>query len=207
MVFVLGNMLVLVKHLIKSIIKLSRYSIDLEFLADNLILKLINSEMKLGNVHLCILGTRFTNLESDVDLLDLLLVLLLSSSGLLLRDFKLLLVLSNSMQFILNNSNTSISSLKFIFHHCQRSSQVVILHFIVSTNPFSLSSIIIQLLDFDLAVHGLRLPVPAALDNVVSILGHQSQLHNSISKLLHTDSGLLFKKKHSSRLSIHIFFL
>merc|ERR1719270_3013154 len=86
--------------------------------------QVINSEMKFADVHLSIFRTSFSLLQSDVNLLDLLLIFFFSLSCLFFRHFELLLILSNSLKFILNNNNSSlsildslISSLEFIFHH------------------------------------------------------------------------------------------
>merc|ERR1712215_104663 len=98
--------LVFVEHFVESIIKLSRHSIDLHLLTDNLVLKFINSEMKFADVHLGILSTRVGLFKSDVDLLDLVLVFLLASSCFFFRNLKLLLVFSNSLKLVFNNGNT-----------------------------------------------------------------------------------------------------
>merc|ERR1719397_818995 len=118
------NFLILVEHFIESVVQLTRDSVDLELLSDNLIFQFINSQVELADVHLCVLRPGLSLLESDVDLLDLVLVLLLASPGLFLGYLQLFLVLSNRSQLSLNNLNTSlgilnplISTLQFILHH------------------------------------------------------------------------------------------
>ena len=87
--------LVFAEHFIESIIQLGGDSIDLHLLSDNLILKVVDSQMELADVHLGVLGPGLSLLQTNVDLLDLLLVLLLPLPRLLLGDLQLLLVLSN----------------------------------------------------------------------------------------------------------------
>merc|ERR1719234_96214 len=113
-----------VEHFIEGIIKLARDSVDLELLADDFIFKFINPEVEFADVHLSILRTSFSLLKSDVDLLDLVLIFLLPPSGLLLRHLQLLLVLTDSLEFIFDHRDTSfcifhtfISALEFILHH------------------------------------------------------------------------------------------
>ena len=65
--------------------------------------------MELADVHLGVLGPGLRLLQTNVDLLDLLLVLLLPLPRLLLGDLQLLLVLSNGLKFILNVGDFVIS--------------------------------------------------------------------------------------------------
>jgi len=51
--------LVFVEHLVEGIIQLSGHSVNLQFLSDDLVFKFINPEVKLADVHLCILRARF----------------------------------------------------------------------------------------------------------------------------------------------------
>merc|ERR1712193_210323 len=92
-----------VEHFIESVVKLRGDSVDLHLLSDNFILKVVNSQMKLADVHLGILRSGLRLLQTDVDLLDLLLVFLLSLPGFLLGNLELFLILANSLELIFNN--------------------------------------------------------------------------------------------------------
>merc|ERR1711971_821904 len=83
----------------------------------------------------------------------------------------------------------------------------------LSLKSFSASSILrlpqvdVNLLDLDLVVHRLRLPVPARLHDVVRVLGHVRQLHHGRGKLLHRDARLLLEKKNPTVLGVHVLLL
>merc|ERR1712111_1474 len=143
-------LLIFVQHFIECVIKLGRHSVDLHLLPDNLILQVINPEMELADVHLSVLRASLGLLQSDLNLLDLLLVLLLPLPRLLLGHLQLLLVVSNSLELVLNDYDPCLgvvnplsSSFELILHHSQRSGQVVILHFIVSANSLRLSEVLV----------------------------------------------------------------
>merc|ERR1712241_1314719 len=148
-------LLVFVEHFVESVIKLGGDSIDLHLLSDNFILKVVNSQMKFADVHLGVLRSGLSLLETDVDLLDLLLVFLLPLPRLLLGNLKLFLILANSLELIFDNHDfrlstfdSFLSTLKFILHHSQGASQVVVLHLIVSSYTPGVSHIFIQFLNF-----------------------------------------------------------
>merc|ERR1719270_2053972 len=103
--------LVFAEHFIESIIQLGGDGINLHLLSDNLVLKVVDSQMKLADVHLGVLGAGFRLLQTNVDLLDLLLVLLLPLPRLLLRNFQLFSILSNGLQLILNDYDSALSIL------------------------------------------------------------------------------------------------
>merc|ERR1712029_36828 len=69
---------------------------------------------------------------------------------------------------------------------------------------FCFSEIVVSGLNLDLVVHGVRLPVSAALDDGVRVLGHVGELQDGGGELLNTNSAFLFKKKNTTRLSVDI---
>merc|ERR1711956_62843 len=97
--------------------------------------------MEFANVHLSVLRARVGLLQSDLDLLNLVLVLLLPPPCLLLRNLKSLLVFTDSSKLIFNHNNPGlsilhsfISTLQLILHHGKGTSQVVIFHLIVRSH-------------------------------------------------------------------------
>merc|ERR1712193_202838 len=115
-----------VEHFIESVVKLRGDSVDLHLLSDNFILKVVNSQMKFADVHLGVLRSGLSLLETDVDLLDLLLVFLLPLPRLLLGNLQLFLIVSDSPElsfnvghFIVSNLDSLPSTLQFVLHHGQ----------------------------------------------------------------------------------------
>merc|ERR1712020_826622 len=74
MVYTIWILLIFVQHFIECVIKLGRHSVDLHLLSDNLVLQVINPEVELADVHLSVLRASLGLLQSDLNLLDLLLL-------------------------------------------------------------------------------------------------------------------------------------
>ena len=75
------------------------------------------------------------------------------------------------------------------------------------TNFFRFSKIVVSSLDLHLVVHGVALPVAAALDDLVSVLRHGGELVDGGGKLLHADAALLLQEQDAARLGVHIIIL
>ena len=73
---ILIRKLVFAEHFIESIIQLGGDGINLHLLSDNLVLKVVDSQMKLADVHLGVLRLGLRVLQPVVDDLDLLLKIL-----------------------------------------------------------------------------------------------------------------------------------
>merc|ERR1712223_329015 len=106
-----ASSLVVGEHVIKCVIELIRTLLGLQLLPVDLILNVINPLVQLGDVHLSILKSGFSDLELVLQGQDLLHQLLLSLQGLLSRLLQLLHVLTNSLQFFLNSLQVLLSQL------------------------------------------------------------------------------------------------
>merc|ERR1711874_120460 len=206
--------LVFAEHFIESVIKLRGDSVDLHLLSDNFILKVVNSQMKFADVHLSILRSGLRLFQTNVDLLDLLLVFLFSLPGLLLGNLKLLLILANSLELIFNNHDFGLSTLdsllctlELVLPHSQGASQVVVLHLVVSSYTPSASHIFIQFFNFYFVIHSFVFPFSHSLHNLVGVLGHVGQLVGGAGQLLCVDPHLLLHQNTSTSCSIHVIIL
>merc|ERR1711942_15971 len=94
--------LVVGKHIVEGVVELIGTLFDLELLSVDLILNVINSLVKLGDVHLSVLESGLSDLVLVLEGKDLLNELLLSLKGLLGGLLKLLHVLTNSLELLLN---------------------------------------------------------------------------------------------------------
>merc|ERR1719373_556968 len=103
--------LVVGKHVVEGVVELIGTLFDLELLSVDLVLNVINSLVKLGDVHLSILKSSLSDLVLVLEGKDLLNKLLLSLKGLLSRLLKLLHVLSNSLKLLLNALEVLLSKL------------------------------------------------------------------------------------------------
>merc|ERR1712008_106773 len=72
--------------------------------------------MEFANVHLSVLRARVGLLQSDLDLLNLVLVLLLPPPCLPMRNLKSLLVVTDSSKLIFNHNNPGLSILHSFTH-------------------------------------------------------------------------------------------
>merc|ERR1712227_475989 len=181
--------LVVGKHVIKGVIELIRTLLDLQLLSVDLILNIINSLVQLGNVHLSILKSGLSNLVLVLQGKDLLNKLLFSLKGLLSRLLELLHVLTNSLKFLLNALKVLLSkfssvktSLKLTLLDSKLSAQLIKLLFIVNSHLDGGSEVLVKLLKSDFIVEASVFNTLATLQDLVSILGGDGQLGDSVAK-------------------------
>merc|ERR1711976_720249 len=153
--------LVVVKHIIESVIELIRHLLDLKLLTVDLIFNIINSVVKLGDVHLSVFITSLSMLESVHKLVNFVLELLFTLLGLL---------------------STLIGPLKLIFLYSQFSGQLIEFLFIITGHLGGFPEILVCLFSLNLIPHGLVLKVLDLLKNTISILGCHGKLGDGFSK-------------------------
>merc|ERR1712117_764543 len=193
------------KHVIKGVTKFISNLLDLEFLSVDLILNVINSLVKLGDVHLSILKSSLSNLVLVLDAQDLLLQFLLSLNSLLSGQLKLLHVLTNHLQFLLNALELVLSqlcslngSLQFFLLDSELSGQFIKLLLIVTGHLCSLPQVLVKLFNCDLVVHTLALNNLDLLEHLISLLGGESKFGDSIGKVDLSLLGLLLHQHNST---------
>merc|ERR1719259_1132203 len=98
-------------HIIKGISKLISNLLNLELLSVDFIFNVIDSLVKLGDVHLTILEPSLSDLVLVLDAQDLLLELLLPLHGLLGGQFELLHVLADHLELLLDALQLALSEL------------------------------------------------------------------------------------------------
>merc|ERR1719322_687972 len=200
-----GMFLVMSKHVIKGIAEVISTLFDLELLSVDLILNVINSLVQLGNVHLSILKSAFSNLVLLLDLEDFVLELLLTLNSLLGRLLKLLHVLTNNLEFFLNalqlilgKFSTLQGSSQFILLDSKLSGEFIKLLFIVSGHLGGLSQVFVVLLNGHLIVHALALKDLGLLEDRVGFLGLVGQPGDGIGQGLLGLLGFLLHQHDSS---------
>merc|ERR1719427_2436489 len=183
------NSLVVIKHVIESVIELIGHLLDLELLTVDLILNVVNPVVELGDVHLSVFITSLSNLEPVHELMNFVLELLLTFLGLLSGDLKLLHVLTNSLQFLFNipqftlsQLSTLICPLKLILLYSQFSGQLIEFLFIITGHLGGFSEILVCFFNLNLIPHGLVLKVLDLLEDTISILGCHGKLGDSFGK-------------------------
>merc|ERR1719373_291677 len=194
--------LVVGKHVIEGVVELIGTLFDLELLSVDLILNVINSLVKLGDVHLSILKSGLSDFVLVLEGKDLLNELLLSLKGLLGRLFKLLHVLTNSLEFLLNALEVLLSelcslktSLKLRLLDSQLSAQLIKLLLIVNSHLDGGSEVLVKLFNGDLVVEAGVLNNLDGLEDLVSILGGDGKLGDSVAESV---SCLLLLHQHDS---------
>merc|ERR1712228_177559 len=145
--------LVVGKHVIEGVVELIGTLFDLELLSVDLILDVINSLVKLGDVHLSILKSSLSDL-----------VLVLEGKDLLSK----LLPLKTSLELRLLNS--------------QLSAQLIKLLLIVNSHLDGRSEVLVKLLNGDLIVEAGVLNNLDSLEDLVSILGGDGKLGDSVAE-------------------------
>merc|ERR1719150_884848 len=187
----MASSLVVGEHVIKCVIELIRTLLDLQLLPVDLILNVINPLVQLGDVHLSILKSGLSDLELVLQGQDLLHQLLLSLQGLLSRLLKLLHVLTNSLQFLLNALEILLSQLsplktplELTLLDSQLSAEFIKLLLIVHSHLDGGPQVLVQLLNGDLIVEASVLNNLDSLEDLVSILGGNSQLCDSVAKVV-----------------------
>merc|ERR1719348_2340114 len=170
--------LVVGKHVIKGVIELIRTLLDLQLFSVDLILNVINSLVQLGNVHLSILKSGLSNL-----------VFVLQGKDLLSKLLKLLHVLTNSFKFLLNALQVLLSkfssvktSLKLTLLDSKLSAQLIKFLFVVNSHLDGGSEVLVKLLKSDFIVEASVFNTLATLQDLVSILGGDGKLGNSVAK-------------------------
>merc|ERR1719326_2348807 len=155
------------------------------------ILNVINPLVQLGDVHLSIFKSGFSDLELVLQRQDLIHQLLLSLQGLLSRLLKLLHVLTNSFQFFLNSLQVLLSQLsplktplELTLLDSQLSAELIKLLLIVHSHLDGRPQVLVQLLNGDLIVEASVLNNLDSLQDLVSILGGNSQLCDSVAKIV-----------------------
>merc|ERR1719460_1877161 len=78
-----GLELVVLKHIIEGLAQFVRNLLDLQLLSEDLVLDVVDPLVQLGDVHLAVLITAFSNLKLMLNVQDLVFQLLLSLNGLL----------------------------------------------------------------------------------------------------------------------------
>merc|ERR1712001_39038 len=172
-----------------------------QLLPVDLILNVINPLVQLGDVHLSIFKSGLSDLELVLQRQDLLNQLLLSLQGLLSRLLKLLHVLTNSLQFLLNSLQALLSqlsplksSLQFRLLDSQFSAELIKLLLIVHSHLDGGPQVLVQLLNGDLIVEASVLNNLDSLQDLVSILGGNSQLGDSVAKVVSRFLVLLLQR-------------
>merc|ERR1711976_673512 len=130
--------LVVVKHIIESVIELIRHLLDLELLTVDLIFNIINSVVKIGDVHLSVFITSLSMLESVHKLVNFVLELLFT---------------------LLGHLSTLIGPLKLILLYSQFPGQFIEFLFIITGHLGGFSEILVCLFNLNLIPHGLVLKV------------------------------------------------
>merc|ERR1712168_359834 len=183
------NSLVVVKHVIESVIELIGHLLDLELLTVDLIFNVINSVVELGDVHLSVFITSLSMFESVHKLVNFVLELFFAFLCLLSRDLKLLHVLTNSLQFLFNipqftlsQLSTLICPLKLILLYSQFSGQLIEFLFIITGHLGGFPEILVCLFNLNLIPHGLVLKVLDLLKNTISTLGCHGKLGDSFGE-------------------------
>merc|ERR1719288_168614 len=169
--------LVVGDHVIEGVVELVRTLLDLQLLPVDLVLNVIDSLVQLGDVHLTILEPGLGDLVLALQVVDLLNQLLLSLQGLLSRGLKLLHVLANSLELLLDVLQVLLSQLSPLDSPLQLS----LLH-------AQLPAELVQLLNGDLVVEASVLHDLDGLHHIVGSLGGKSELGDGLAELL---SGLL----------------
>merc|ERR1719270_2943240 len=156
--------LIMSKHVIKSIPKFISNLLDLELFSVNFILNVINSLVKLGDVHFSILKSTLSNLVLILDAKNFVLQFLLSLNSLLSTHLKLLHVLSNHLKFLFNflkfllcKLGSVNGSLELLLLHAQFSVQLIKLLFVVTGHLYGLSQVLVKLLKGNFIVHAFAL--------------------------------------------------
>merc|ERR1719373_1288447 len=188
--------LVVGKHVVEGVVELIGTLFDLELLSVDLILNVINSLVKLSDVHLSILKSGLSDFVLVLEGKDLLNELLLSLKGLLGRLFKLLHVLTNSLEFLLNALEVLLSelcslktSLKLRLLDSQLSAQLIKLLLIVNSHLDGGSEVLVKLFNGELVI-GLIITDLKVLDLLAKISDITISLVSSGSGL----SGCIFKR-------------
>merc|ERR1712060_643898 len=181
--------LVVVQHVVEGLAQLVGHLLDLQLLAVDLVLDVVNPLVQLGDVHLSVLVPAFSRLELVLNAQDFVFELLFPLNSLLSRQFKLLHVLTNHLKLLLDSLQLALRqfssldrSLQLLLLNSQLPAQLVQLLLVVRRHLGRLSQVLVQLLKGDLVVHALTLHNLYFLQNVVGLLGGHGQLGDSVGQ-------------------------
>jgi len=190
-----GEFLIMSKHIIKGISKFISNLLNLELLSVDFIFNVVDSLVKLGDVHLTILEPSLSDLVLVLDAQDLLLELLLPLHGLLGGQLELLHVLSDHLELLLNALELALGelgplngSLQLLLLDAELPGQLIQLLLIVRGHLGGLPQVLVQLLKGDLVVHALALNNLDLLEDLIGLLGGQGELGDGGGEV---DLGLL----------------
>merc|ERR1719376_1925706 len=181
--------LIVSNHVIEGIVQLIGTLLDLQLFSVNFILNVINSLVKLGNVHLSVLESGLCGLVLVLKRKDLLRQLLFPFKSLFSRLFKLLHVFTNSFKFFLNSLKVLLSKfcsfktpLEFSLLNTKLPAQFSKLLFIVNSHLDGSSKIFVKFFNGDFIVHASALNNLDGLEDIVSRLGGKGQLGDGVAE-------------------------
>merc|ERR1719309_940010 len=185
------NVLIIGHHIVEWVVKLIRTSLDLQLLPVDLILNVVNSLVELGDVHLSVLKLGFSDLVLVLQGVDLLNELLFPLQGFLSGLLKLLHVLTNSLKFILDSLQVLLSqlsplhsSLQLSFLNSKLSAQLIQLLLVIRSHLDGGPQVFVQLLNGNFVVQAGVLHNLDGLHDIVSSLGGDGELGDSLAKSL-----------------------
>merc|ERR1739847_89372 len=177
--------LIVSDHVIEGVIQLIGTLLNLQLFSVDFILNVINSLVKLGNVHLSVLESGLCGLVLVLKRKDLLHQLLFPFRSL----FKLLHVFTNSFKFFLNSLKVLLSKfcsfktpLEFSLLNTKLPAQFIKLLFIVNSHLDGSSKIFVKFFNGDFIVHASALNNLNSLEDIVSRLGGKGQLGNGVAE-------------------------
>merc|ERR1719244_1804714 len=187
--------LVVGKHVVEGVVELIGTLFDLKLLSVDLILNVINSLVKLGDVHLSILKSSLCDLVFVLKRKDFLNQFLFSLKSLLSGFLKLLHILTNCLKFFFNSLQVLFSklgslksSLQLRFLDSKLPAEFIELLLIVNSHLDSGPQILVELFKGDFIVHASTFNDLDSLEDIVSSLGSESKLGYSGAKVV---SGFL----------------
>ena len=199
------HILIMSKHVIKSLSKFVSNLLDLELLSVDFILNVVNSLVKLGDVHLSILVPSLGGFELQLDAQDLLLELLLPLHGLLGGLLELLHVLTDDLELLLDALELVLGQLgafqgssELVLLDSELSGQLIELLLIVAGHLGGLSQVFVVLFNGDLVVHALALEDLGLLEDGVSLLGLVGEPGDGVGEGLLGLLGFLLHQHDSS---------
>ena len=197
--------LIMSKHVIKGITEVISTLFDLELLSVDLILNVINSLVKFGDVHFTILKSALGDLVLLLDLKDFVLELLLPLHGLLGGLLELLHVLTDDLELLLDALELVLGQLgafqgssELVLLDSELSGQLIELLLIVAGHLGGLSQVFVVLFNGDLVVHALALEDLGLLEDGVGLLGLVGEPGDGVGEGLLGLLGFLLHQHDSS---------
>merc|ERR1719376_1087116 len=149
--------LIVSDHVIEGVVQLIGTLLDLQLFSVDFILNVINSLVKLGNVHLSVLESGLCGLVLVLKRKDLLHQLLFPFKSLFSRLFKLLHVFTNSFKFFLNSLKVLLGKFCSFKTPLEFSLLNTKLLFIVNSHLDGSSKIFVKFFNGDFIVHASAL--------------------------------------------------